>query len=139
MSHTNLRQPDQLSGDACLFHDVPGEDEKRNRQEYKFTCGRGHQPWQTAHDGIQRPSCSLNDHGQHTGRPQTDCNRCSDQQQNRKYKKQYSCNHQFSPPFSSVPRISSISTCTNRTVANSAPMGTKEPKIHSGHCMLAVT
>ena len=76
-----LCQIDKTTGNACLFHHIAGENEEGDRQQNKFTAGRGAQTGQHAHNGVQRLTCALRQNSAYAGHTQTHGDGCAEHQQ----------------------------------------------------------
>ena len=159
MSHAGFSQRDELAGDAGFFHDVAAQDEKRDGQQHGFACGGGDQLGNGPKDHRHGTARAQDQHCQNTGDAQADRDGRAQEQQYGKDNEQYQCFHVYSslPWIWSASSAFSMASATTsscsislpasrrtrfwpkRMVTNRAPMGTKEPNIHSGSWVPAVS
>ena len=158
VADAGLSQVDELARDARGVHDVAAQDEEGYGLQDRL-AGRGRdQLGHGAEDDVHRPARQHDQHGSNAGNSEAHRYGGAHEQQYRENYEQHSSFHYSAPPslFSSsfaasrasattsslaisLPAMSLYRFCPKRIVMNSAPMGTKEPKMHSGSWVARVT
>ena len=115
VSHAGVCQVDQALGDAGLLHDVAGQDEERDGQQYELTGGCREDSRQTAHNGGYGVSGTLHQHRQDTGGTETHRDGRAQEQQDGKGDKQDTGYHFISSSLSRAASAAS-SICTSSSV-----------------------